>query len=225
MGNVHSQRGDFLKNLHFSQQHLLNETEHKVLSCILNAIEQGDTKINIRMIARQAYVSTTTVVKLAKKLGYQGYSAMIYSLRHSVDEEQKPAEGIELTSILDPVNEPAIDMFVELLLKHQNNCIFIIGLGFSTIASSYFMRRLATLGFLAYDGSPSDMMRREDTPSLCIFFSKSGETKDLINIAQYARAPQKPWRQPHPLFNVYPAYSMAVIMVRSAGTLYFLPKK
>ena len=105
---------------------------------------------------------------------------MIYSLRHSVDEEQKPAEGIELTSILDPVNEPAIDMFVELLLKHQNNCIFVIGLGFSTIASSYFMRRLATLGFLAYDGSPSDMMRREDTPSLCIFFSKSGETKDLI---------------------------------------------
>lgn len=83
----------FLKNLHFSQQHLLNETEHKVLSCILNAIEQGDTKINIRMIARQAYVSTTTVIKLAKKLGYQGYSDMIYSLRHSVDEEQKPAEG------------------------------------------------------------------------------------------------------------------------------------
>ena len=160
----------FLKNLHFSQQHLLNETEHKVLSCILNAIEQGDTKINIRMIARQ------------------GYSDMIYSLRHSVDEEQKPAEGIELTSILDPVNEPAIDMFVELLLKHQNNCIFVIGLGFSTIASSYFMRRLATLGFLAYDGSPSDMMRREDTPSLCIFFSKSGETKDLINIAQCAKA-------------------------------------
>ena len=178
----------FLKNLHFSQQHLLNETEHKVLSCILNAIEQGDTKINIRMIARQAYVSTTTVIKLAKKLGYQGYSDMIYSLRHSVDEEQKPAEGIELTSILDPVNEPAIDMFVELLLKHQNNCIFVIGLGFSTIASSYFMRRLATLGFLAYDGSPSDMMRREDTPSLCIFFSKSGETKDLINIAQCAKA-------------------------------------
>ena len=70
----------FLKNLHFSQQHLLNETEHKVLSCILNAIEQGDTKINIRMIARQAYVSTTTVIKLAKKLGYPGYSDMIYSL-------------------------------------------------------------------------------------------------------------------------------------------------
>ena len=32
------------------------------------------------------------------------------------------------------------------------------------------------------------MMRREDTPSLCIFFSKSGETKDLINIAQCAKA-------------------------------------
>jgi len=154
----------------------------------LTAIDQGDTKINIRAVARQAYVSTTTVVKLAKKLGYQGYSDMIYSLRRSAEEEQKPAEGIDLASILDPVDESAIDAFVELLLKHQHNCIFIIGLGFSTIASSYFMRRLATLGFLAYDGSPSDMMRREDTASLCIFLSKSGETKDLINIAQYAKA-------------------------------------
>jgi DNA-binding MurR/RpiR family transcriptional regulator len=57
-----------------SKQYLLNETEHRVLSCILEAVEQGDTKINIRSVAKQSYVSTTTVIKLSKKLGYQGYS-------------------------------------------------------------------------------------------------------------------------------------------------------
>lgn len=59
--------------------------------------------------------------------------------------------------------------------------------------------------------------------------SLTGKTRlQLIlsfNAVNRCTAPQKPWRQPHPLFNVYPAYSMAVMIVRSAGTLYFLPKK
>lgn len=34
-----------------SKRYLLNETEHRVLECILRAVEHGDTKINIRAIA------------------------------------------------------------------------------------------------------------------------------------------------------------------------------
>ena len=73
--------GVLLVNLiDLSKRHLLNETEHRVLEQILDAVEH-DTKINIRSVAQQSYVSTTTVIKLSKKLGYQGYSDMIYSLR------------------------------------------------------------------------------------------------------------------------------------------------
>lgn len=176
-----------LNQLHFSQGYLLNETEHKVLSCILTAIDRGETKINVRDIAGQAYVSTTTVVKLAKKLGYQGYSDMIYSLKLNATRELVTAEGIDLTSILTEVNTDVIEIFAQALLEHRNKCIFIIGLGFSTVISSYFMRRLATLGFLVYDGSPTDMVRGEAKECLSIFLSKSGETRDLVSIAQHTR--------------------------------------
>ena len=172
-----------------SQRYLLNATELRVLEYILNAMERGEQKINIRTVAQQSYVSTTVVVKLAKKLGYQGYSDMIYSLRRRTEEERSSAAaGIDLTSILETVDLPSIDAFADGILHCSDRCLFIVGLGFSTIASSYFMRRLATLGFLAYDGAPVDMMRGGRQPSLTIILSKSGETKDLVDVATHARA-------------------------------------
>ncbi len=65
--------------LDLSQRYLLNATELRVLQYILKAVEQGEPKINIRTVAKESFVSTTVVVNLAKKLGYQGYSDMIYS--------------------------------------------------------------------------------------------------------------------------------------------------
>lgn len=170
-----------------SKRYLLNETEHRVLACILDAVEKGDTKINIRSVAQQSYVSTTTVIKLSKKLGYQGYSDMIYSLRRHAEKERDAAAGIDLSSILETVDLAGIEAFADEILACRDKCIFIVGLGFSTIASSYFMRRLATLGILAYDGAPVDMMRGGDKPSLTIILSKSGETRDLVDIAVHAK--------------------------------------
>jgi DNA-binding MurR/RpiR family transcriptional regulator len=170
-----------------TKRHLLNETEHRVLSCILEAIEQGDTKINIRSIAKQAYVSTTTVIKLSKKLGYQGYSDMIYSLRRRAELERNTAAGIDLASILQTVDQGAVEAFADELYRFHDRCVFVVGLGYPAVASAYLTRRLATLGILAYDDAPVDMMRGGDRPSLTIILSKSGETRDLVDIAAHAQ--------------------------------------
>lgn len=170
-----------------SKRHLLNETEHRVLAYILSEIENENSKINIRTVAQQTYVSTTTIIKLAKKLGYQGYSDMMFSLKRHLQEERNASAGIDLSSILKTVDTDSIEAFAEEIYNQRNNCIYIVGLGFSTIASSYIMRRLATLDILAYDGSPVDMLRRNAEPSMTIILSKSGETQDLIDIATHAK--------------------------------------
>ena len=154
-----------------SKRYLLNETEHRVLSCILSEIENGNTKINIRVEKNGDKIH---IDKLAKKLGYQGYSDMIYSLKRRVEEERNTSAGIDLSSILKDVDLPVIDAFAKELFNQRNNCIYIVGLGFSTIASSYLMRRLATLNILAYDGSPVDIMRRSSTPGMTIILCKGG---------------------------------------------------
>ncbi len=170
-----------------SKRHLLNETEHRVLSYLLSEIENGNTRISIRTLAQQTYVSTTTIIKLSKKLGYQGYSDMIFSLKHRKEEDRSSSAGIDLSSILKYVDMPSIESFAREFYRQKNHCIYIVGLGFSTIASSYIMRRLATLGILAYDGSPVDMMRKGEQSSMTIILSKSGETQDLVDIACHAR--------------------------------------
>lgn len=58
------------------------------------------------------------------------------------------------------------------------------------------MRRLATLGILAYDGAPVDMLRNADRKALTVILSKSGETRDLVEIAAYARSKE------HMLFTI-----------------------
>lgn len=170
-----------------SKKHLLNETEYRILSYVLSEIEKGKNKINIRSIAKESYVSTTTVIKLAKKLGYEGYSDMIFSLKKRFKEERNNSAGIELSSILKVVDFQSINFFTKELFNHKEQCIYIVGLGFSSIASSYFVKRLATLGILAYDGSPVDMIRWNKEKSIIIILSKSGETQDFIDIATISK--------------------------------------
>lgn len=174
--------------INLSKRYLLNETENKVLACVLEAVEHGETKINIRDIAQKSYVSTTTVVKLAKKLGYHGYSDMIYSLLHHAESEQNASSGIDLKSILEEVDESSITAFAEELYNCRKGCIFILALGLNNTVAAYLMRRLSTLGILAYDGSPVDIIYGEKKSCATIVLSKSGETKDLTEIAVQAKA-------------------------------------
>ena len=173
-----------MKLVDISQRHLLSASEQRMLEYILESVEGGDGKINIRSVANACYVSTTVVIKLAKKLGYSGYSDMIYSLRRRSQSHGAASAGIDLTSILVRVEQEELDGFAEALYRHRNQTVFVVGLGFSTMATSYFMKRLAILGIRAYDGSPIDMLKRGQEPGLLMFVSRSGETQDLIAIAE-----------------------------------------
>lgn len=167
-----------------TKKYLLNETECLILDEIIYNIQQGNSKINIRDVAAKSYVSTTTIIKLAKKMGYGGYSELIFSLRNAIYNYEHQVSSIDLDSLLETVNQSAIDQLVNDLYTFRQDKIYIVGLGFSTIATSYMIKRLAMVNILAYDGSPIDTLIGDVTPTLVIFLSKSGETDDLIQIAK-----------------------------------------
>lgn len=167
-----------------TKKYLLNETECLILDEIIYNIQQGNLKINIRDVAAKSYVSTTTIIKLAKKMGYGGYSELIFSLRNAIYNYEHQVSSIDLDSLLETVNQSAIDLLVNDLYTFRHDKIYIVGLGFSTVATSYMIKRLAMVNILAYDGSPIDTLIGDVTPSLVIFLSKSGETDDLIQIAK-----------------------------------------
>lgn len=167
-----------------TKKYLLNETECFIIDEIVYNIQQGNSKINIRDVAAKTYVSTTTIIKLAKKMGYGGYSELIFSLRNAIYNYEHQVSSIDLDSLLTQVNQNSIEQLVDDLYSFRHDKIYIVGLGFSTIATSYMIKRLAMVNILAYDGSPIDTLIGDVTPSLVIFLSKSGETDDLIQIAK-----------------------------------------
>ncbi len=74
-------------NLHdITKKYILNDTELVIIETIINELSKGNQKISIRDIASQTYVSTTVIVKLAKKLGFVGYSQMLYVLNESIHQ-------------------------------------------------------------------------------------------------------------------------------------------
>ena len=170
-----------------SKRYLLNKVEHSILNQIILEIQNGNSKINVRDIAQQSYVSTTTVIKLSKKLGYQGYSEMIFSLRDHLAHRSQPASGIDLNSILTESDFQGVNSFVQNLYNFRQNKVFVAGLDFSNIAASYLVRRLATMNVFVYSGDPIDMIVGKDSPALALFLSKSGESKDIIEMVHHSR--------------------------------------
>lgn len=159
----------------------LTETETQILNSILYSLQNGE-KINIRTIARKSFVSTTTVVNLSKKLGFETYSEMMYTFKRKIVDD-KTSENYELESkFFTNIESTNINHFVSLLKKYKKNRIYIVSIGFSNIATSYLNKKLSALGFYTYDGSPLDMYIYKDEPIFVIFISKTGETRDLIDI-------------------------------------------
>ena len=66
---------------YFLLTNLLSEDERKVITSITAHIERGEKRVGIQQIAAENYLSTASIVKMCKRLGFDGYSELYYHLR------------------------------------------------------------------------------------------------------------------------------------------------
>ena len=164
-----------------AKQNNLSDNEILIINEIVKRIQTGEFKIPIREIASFAYVSTTSVVRLAKKLGYESYSEMLYGLKHqclSPIEYRMPS--IKQSVLMTEKSLEVVDELIKDISSNNYSRIHLVGIGYSQYICEYFRDKLNEIDFNAYSKSPLDFMA--DKPSLVIFISKSGETSDLIFI-------------------------------------------
>lgn len=170
-----------------SKRHVLNETEILILEEIITQLQLGNKKLAIRELAKQTFVSTTVIVKMAKKMGFEGYSQMLYSLNESIHHRISSKDIHDISSFIQDNHLCFVDELANDIFLHKDRKIYLVGLGFSNIITTYFTKRLAELDILAYDGAPIDSIVSSSLPSVLIFFSKTGETDDLIQICHASR--------------------------------------
>lgn len=175
----------------------LTDTEQMVLQYI---IEHLDTVLSqgVRTIAHANYTSTSTIIRLAKKMGYSGFVDMCYKLRPLVEEPQRLASEEQTflasfctSSLLSYNPYDLLKLCGERMSQEADDLIFIYATGFSATIGNYMARKLVNMGkrCIFASGEDSVGMFENNLDRMGIFFciSKSGETPQVRDKIRTAR--------------------------------------
>ena len=180
---------------HYLLTNLLSQEEARVITSITEHIQKGGKRPGIQQIANENYLSTAFIVKMCKRLGFDGYSELYYHLSRQLSEKKK--EGSTLQTLIDNYSDSLIDRFCDMLYHSRNQKLFTSGEGFSDLVVSYMVQRLSVCGFLAFNHVPfyDFMLFQQEArasfahlePSVMFAVSQSGETEPVINDVRHAR--------------------------------------
>lgn len=171
---------DMVKN-----KYKLSESEGHVLQYIMEHIQTLD-ELGIRDVALECFCSTSVIMSLSKKLGYNGYKDMIEriegELKGNIQQLEKNVKYLqEFTNFS---NENA-KLFIQLLKEHKEQAIYLIGSGFCEPLTNYMQDKLMVLGFKSFCTWHTENYWEPLTKKpLVICVSKSGETDYAVRLAQ-----------------------------------------
>lgn len=167
----------------------LTSLEESVIIYILNNIDSCMEE-GIRGIAKKTYTSPSTIMRLSKKLGYNGFVELVYSLKLklSTEDSSEFINAIENKEIFTTNYENAINDFIEFIEKGN---ILISGEGFSELVSKYIYMKLLVLGkksvlstFIDFDILFDNHVETIDSVML---ISKSGEGNHCVKTCMLAK--------------------------------------
>lgn len=161
-----------------------------------NADEALD--LGVRGLAGRCGVSTATIVRMAKKLGYRGFTDLIYHIRSEGGNPGGETSGTMFPPSMSPLISlnaaPNLMSGVAMAarrLHHTKGIVHTYGHGFSSIMAEYLTRKLARLEVrsraLNADNSLLDFENVADERDTIALFSRSGMTKRVVEYGEVAR--------------------------------------
>ncbi len=180
-----------------TQDKNLTETERQVLQYILTHLDSALTR-GVRDIARANYTSTSTIMRLAHKMGYTGFVDMCYKLGTVTQEQNQQLgnaqtflNGFNLESLLSYITYDQIKAFAEKLAEAEGTMVFVYATGFSGLMGSYLASKLTNMGKLCLYANAGDSggIFENALPTMKIFvcISKSGKTKQVFDKIKTAK--------------------------------------
>jgi len=176
----------------------LSDEETRVVTSIVNHIENNEEKVGIAQVAEENFVSTSFIIKMCKRLGFNGYSELFYSLSRRIRESAPRGESAELASLIDNFDEADVKKFCGYLRTYHETKMFAVGAGFADFVADYIVQRLGVSGFMVFNRvhfydfmlfreKNEHIMQSNVEPSLIIAISQSGESEVVINDVQRAK--------------------------------------
>lgn len=148
--------------------------------------------ITLKAIANELFISSSTVIRACKKLGYQTYNELRYDLRLSKELKKNQAKlehnsfeqlHVEFEHTLSILSEQDFQIFADKILEARR--IFCIGVGSSYMPMIDFNRKLKLINIWTNDYFEQFSIERIKvivTPQdVIIVFSLGGKSKDVNN--------------------------------------------
>lgn len=182
----------------------LSKIENQVLDYILTHMTEISSQ-TIYEVAQALFVSTATISRTAKHLGYRGFQELKYAIVQSVQSESTESDSRSFQAITQQLIANVQVSFQQMdeakvaeMLKmiERANTIEVFGVGGSFPICTDFARKLTFLGKKAYARSDWDeqaaAVKNLDGQDLAIFVSYTGETKGILAYARVAQEQQVP---------------------------------
>lgn len=178
----------------------LSETERYLLHYIHQHLEDIST-LSIVTLSERANVSTATIVRLMKKIGYNGYTSFKYRLKQekkmtdasdqlkNIDEDIKLAIRKNEEEVLKTIQLQSIGQIEDAVQKiHNADKIYIFGRGFSEMIAKEMTIKLQLIGKTCEVHDDPNIIRLKSRDisknELAIFVSLNGETAELVEACQ-----------------------------------------
>jgi len=186
----------------------LNRTERKLFDYVVKNIN-AVKNMSIQKFAAESFLSTTSIFRFTRKLGFSGYSEFINSLMVTSfikqDEDVLPAALVKqkyhenyLKNTIETVrvmSEAQINKIMELLSSHPN--IYILTDDGTRPITQYSEKLFIGLGLHAYAPEISYQMQslvnRITGQDMIIALSYSGEDKEMIDFVERVFFRERPF--------------------------------
>lgn len=163
-----------------------SETDIHIYKYIVSNIDKIQY-MTIRELAKELYVSTSTILRFCTKNNFDGYSEFKDALKREISSQNRypPMEDLqELSAFFARANSSAFEeklLFAVDVIRKADLTIFI-GIGSSGTLAKYGARYFSNMGHFAVGLEdafyPIESFRWKNT--VVIAFSESGETERLI---------------------------------------------
>ena len=184
----------------------LNASERKIFEYVVRNKDQVKD-MQIRALAAACFVSTTTIMRFTRKLGFSGYREFSESLRfasHAAERSELPSvlwkqaySEEYLKNIIESVRVLTADKmerFAQALATDP--CVWCYGVGMDQEVARFAYRLLSSMGFRA--SCPVDRfevkaaLERFHDNDVALLVSMSGEDREVVEFAERVQAARRP---------------------------------
>lgn len=174
---------------------------------VLRYIDNNKERVlssSVKGIAEQAFVSTATVMRACKKLGFSGFSELKYALKNELQKEIESSGSIGDDYSVDEVNQTLVSEIettaknidkksivdiVEIFKSDKTLHFFAKGLTLNVLEYAAKQLRTAKRAVHLYNDTHIAYINAENfTKDDCVFLaSLSGRTHQVVKVAQIAK--------------------------------------